>query len=359
MQLFSLWWMIARSLRAKRGGVAFIPSPGIPGEGDGGGSCRRAPFVVRTCTASTPSPALPSSSLSLRAEGRITGGGGKKWGSNLWAMLRRWLAALMLPLAMAGCHSQAQNANAPIAPAAVPQQFSYSDWADFLSAAVTPDGYVKWDTVRSDDGVRQSELKIVGLTNAVSPVNHPELFVGLNDRLAYWINAFNAMTVYAVIEHNYPPTMLAGEPAGAIFSEEKFTFGGSQLTLDQLSRQIYDEAGDARVYFAINFCAVSSPPLRNEPYQGEVLEEQLIDQTQRFLGDPRAAVRDGDAVKLNNLLLYMHKAEFLAQYQKLLGRAPGGILQALQPFALPDSPLAGATKVESLGFDWSLNRPPK
>jgi len=33
-------------------------------------------------------------------------------------------------------------------------------------------------------------------------------------------------------------------------------------------------------------------------------------------------------------------------------------LQALQPFALADSPLAGATKVESLGFDWTLNRPP-
>jgi len=34
-------------------------------------------------------------------------------------------------------------------------------------------------------------------------------------------------------------------------------------------------------------------------------------------------------------------------------------LEALQPYAQSDSPIVGATKIEALGFDWSLNRPPR
>jgi len=39
--------------------------------------------------------------------------------------------------------------------------------------------------------------------------------------------------------------------------------------------------------------------------------------------------------------------------------ASAGALQALQPYVQSDSPIVGATKVENLGFDWSLNRPPR
>jgi hypothetical protein len=84
-----------------------------------------------------------------------------------------------------------------------------------------------------------------------------------------------------------------------------------------------------------------------------------VDQGQRYLSDPRAAVRDGDSVKLNDLLLVMHKDDFLAGFQKMMGMPPAGILQALQPFVQSDSPIVGATGVENLGFDWSLNRPPR
>ncbi|MGD0389561.1 MAG: DUF547 domain-containing protein [Tepidisphaeraceae bacterium] len=280
-------------------------------------------------------------------------GGAEEKGKTEWILF-----GLLTLLAAVGCQP-ASSANAPTAPKGVGRTFNDADWAAVLSAVVTPDGYVTWDLVQSDAGVRRSLLRYVGLIGAVSPANHPELFATANDRLAYWINAINATCLYAVIEHNYPGTMLAGTPPGAIFSLEEFTFGGRRMTLHEAIGREVQPAGDPRVFFALNFCAASSPPLRTRPYDGAMLDGQLMDQGQRYLSDRRAAVREGEAVRLNDLLLVLHEADFLAGFQKMFGRKPTGILEALQPYVQSDSPIVGATKVEPLGFDWSLNRPPR
>jgi hypothetical protein len=264
----------------------------------------------------------------------------------------------ILALVTSGCHSVG-NANSPIPPAQIPHVFSNAAWSTALGAMVTPDGYIKWDVVESDDGLRHTLMSYIGLINAVSPRNHAELFPTPADQEAYWINAYNAMCVYAVIKHDYPGTMLAGQPPGAILSTEQFTFGGQPMTLDQVVRLELEPLDDPRVYFAINWCARSCPALRSTPYDGAVLEAQLVDQGQRYLSDPRAAQRDGDAVRLNDLFTAMHRTEFLEGFKKLLGREPSGLIEALQPYVQSDSPIVGATKVENLGFDWSLNRPPR
>jgi hypothetical protein len=224
------------------------------------------------------------------------------------------------------CACSGGGALEPVRPAVIPATFSDADWGKVLSTVVTPDGYVKWDLVQNDtDGVRETLLRYVGLVEAVSPVNHPEMFATEQYRMAYWINAFNATSMYAVIEHNYPGGMLDGDPPGAIFSTERFTFGGQTATLDEVVQKKLESEGDARVFFALNCCARSSPPLRDVPYDGAVLDAQLVDQGQRYLSDPRAAVRDGDAVKINDLF-YLHEEDFLAGFQKLMGIKATGIL---------------------------------
>ncbi|MGA2442313.1 MAG: DUF547 domain-containing protein [Tepidisphaeraceae bacterium] len=297
--------------------------------------------------------------LKAGAEGEALPAEEQRWTNERQNMETKWIFfGLLTLLAVVGCQPGGSE-NAPVAPTVIPRSFSDADWAGVLSAAVTPDGYVTWDIVQSDAGVRQSLMRYIGLIGAVSPGNHPELFATANDRLAYWINAINATCLYAAIEHNYPGTMLAGAPPGAIFSTEEFLFGGKRMTLHEVVRREVQPAGDARVFFALNYCAASSPPLRTRPYDGAVLDAQLMDQGQRYLSDPRAAVRDGEAVKLNDLVLVLHKADFLDGFQKMIGRKPTGILEALQPYVQSDSPIVGATKVEPLGFDWRLNRPPR
>jgi Protein of unknown function, DUF547 len=285
---------------------------------------------------------------------------GAKKGRVLLVSLLGCSISIAVFIGAGGCASTQEEAPQPVPVTTAPQSFSYADWQTFLGAVVTPDGYVRWDMVQNDqDGVRTALLRFIGLVNAVSPQNHPELFQTENDQLAYWINAYNAMAIFAVIEHNYPGRIIADDLSGSVLKEEKFTFGQGLTTLDNLSGWAFGNKADARIYFALNFCATSCPPLRVEPYDGAVLEAQLVDQGQRYLSDPRAVVRNGDTAELNDLLYSMRKQAFEAQFQKLIGRPPGSILEALQPFALGDSPLVGATKTGQLGFDWSLNRPPR
>lgn len=270
------------------------------------------------------------------------------------AFIKLIAGSLVIALVISGCQS-GKPSFAPITPTKIPHSFSNADWATVLTAIVTPDGYIKWETIQSDDGtIKDALLRYIGLLSVISPANHPELFATAHDRLAYWINAYNATCVYAVIKHNFP-----GQPRGVIFSIEQYAFGEQSMSLEDLIQMQIEPAADPRVFFALSFCAKSAPPLRSEPYDGAVLDAELIDQGQRYLSDPRAAVRDGDAVKLNDLLTSMHAFDFLAGFKKLFGMPPTGILQALQPYVQSDSPIVGATRVENLGFDWSLNRPPR
>jgi Protein of unknown function, DUF547 len=278
-------------------------------------------------------------------------------GVNMYFRIRGGAACLLL-IFLSAC-SGGGVANVPVRPIVIPREFSDADWAKVLSAVVTPDGYVKWNLIQNDeDGVRGTLLNYVGLVEAVSPVNHPEMFGSDQYRLAYWINAFNATCMYAVIEHDYPAGMLDGDPPGAIFNSERFTFGGQTSTLDEVVKKKLESSGEARVFFALNYCARSSPPLRWSPYDGAVLEAQLVDQGQRYLSDPRAAVRDGAAVKINDIF-FLHREVFLAGFEKIFGAKAAGIVEALQPYVQSDSPIVGATGAEKLGFDWSLNRPPR
>jgi len=257
------------------------------------------------------------------------------------------LAGVVWALVLNGC-----AAHDPLQPPKPEQPliaFSYDDYGAVLAKVVTPDGYVRWDLLQTNDGeIRDRLVKFVGLIAAASPDNRPDLFVTHRDRWAYWINAHNALCMYWVMRHGYPAEVGPKMP-------DPFFVGGKAMSVDQIAAQLAEQCRDPRIYFALNFCAHSCPPLRTTPYDGAVLDAQLVDQGRVYLGDPRAVVRQGDAALVNDLLL-KHVEEF-AGHEATASSA--GLLGALATLANEDSPLNGAKSLGKLGFDWSLNRPPR
>ena len=245
---------------------------------------------------------------------------------------------------------------------AVPSQFRPADpitefsdrpWKIVLDQVVTSDGYVRWDRIESNDkGVRDELFRYVGLIGEVSPDNRPEFFPTPNDRLAYWLNAYNAVAMYAVVKRNYPSNTLASIPPGAIYLIDSFRVGQRRMALDAMEKSKVRSVGDPRIHFALNCMSHSCPPLRQEPYEGSRLNEQLADQGHRYLSDPRAVVADGpDAVKLNDIFTKFYKSDFV--------QGDGDLLAALRPLAAADSPVQTAQRYSGMGYDWSLNRPPE
>jgi hypothetical protein len=224
------------------------------------------------------------------------------------------------------------------------------DWQTVLTKIVTPGGYVRWETLQNDPSLRDSLSRYISLISQISPENRPDLFQTKADRLAYWINGYNAACMYGVLQRGLdnPPVL---------YTMDHFSFGGAPLSLDQVEEQKIKPIGDARAVFGINRCTHSSPPLRKEPYDGVKLGTQLVDQGKTFLNDSRGVVRvNDDVAEVSDLLAINYAPQFLAAYQQKFGK-PGTLLQAIEPYATKHSLLTGAQKLVPMGYDSSLNRP--
>ncbi|MEA3226158.1 MAG: DUF547 domain-containing protein [Planctomycetota bacterium] len=148
------------------------------------------------------------------------------------------------------------------------------------------------------------------------------------DRVAFWINTYNLQKLKVVVD-NYPITPTSRILAvywgplnvrhieGKI-ARHKFLVMGEQFTFAEIERRFFrDEFDDHRIFFALTSASLSSPALRNEPYYGHKLNEQLEDQVERFLSDPLAFRIDRERrnVYLSAMFeLLSHGKEFVGKF---------------------------------------------
>jgi len=126
------------------------------------------------------------------------------------------------------------------------------------------------------------------------------------DKIAFWINAYNLQMLKIIID-NYPIDsfrylhLLPGwEPDSILhinkrikrtggINNQKFYVIEEEFTLQKVEDRFFrKEFDEPRVFFALCYASLSSPPLRNEPYRGTKLSQQLDDQAKKFLSNPRA-----------------------------------------------------------------------
>ncbi len=124
------------------------------------------------------------------------------------------------------------------------------------------------------------------------------------DKIAFWINAYNALTLRLVVDH-YPiapaqpkpgfPKNSIGQIPG-VWDQQRFRVMGQALTLDQIEHERLRAAfKEPRIHMALVCAAVSCPKLRNEPYRGVTLDDQLNDQAKVFVSDLRKFQIDRDS----------------------------------------------------------------
>jgi hypothetical protein len=115
---------------------------------------------------------------------------------------------------------------------------------------------------------------------------------------------------------------------------------------------------------------MSCPPLRNEPYIGQKLDEQLADQSRKFLANSQSfrADRQKSVLYLSPILRWFAE-DFVNKHapEKNVGghnRKTSAVLNFIAAY-LPKSEalfvLEGNFKIKYLKYDWLLNeqKPPK
>lgn len=123
------------------------------------------------------------------------------------------------------------------------------------------------------------------------------------DKIAFWINAYNLQMLKIIID-NYPIKsyqwlhLLPGWEPDSIrhinrrigyINKQKFYVVDEVFTLLEIEQRFFrKEFNEPRVFLALSYATLSSPPLRNEPYYGSKLNKQLDDQAKKFLSNPLA-----------------------------------------------------------------------
>lgn len=179
-----------------------------------------------------------------------------------------------------------------------------------------------------------------------------------DQKLAFWINAYNAFTVELILRH-YPVNSI--KDIGGFFSspwkKKFFTLLGKVRTLDEIEHEIIRKKFDEpRIHFALVCAAKGCPALRDEPFVAARLDAQLTDAARKFLSDPSKNRYEPDK-----------KTLFLSSIFKWYGKdfksKHGSFLAYIAPFVTQDASLrieiaSEKVKVEYLDYDWSLNQTP-
>lgn len=170
------------------------------------------------------------------------------------------------------------------------------------------------------------------------------------EQLAYWINAYNAFTLKLIIDH-YPVKSikdlnpkLSLPLVNTIWQVKFFQIGGKDASLDEIENKILrKEFNEPRIHFAINCASFSCPPLLNEAFVAEKIEDQLESVTRNFINDPVRNKIQNDKIEISQIFSWF-KEDFTKK---------GSLIDYLNRYS--KTKIIPNAKVTYLNYDWSLN----
>ena len=224
-------------------------------------------------------------------------------------------------------------------------EFSHDRFDQVLQKYVDSQGRVDYAGLKSDPGTLESYLDLLA-------VNAPSDKATFQTGLAFWINAYNALTIKGVLDH-YPTTSVRKiRLFGGFFSRIKFQVGGRSYTLDNIEHDIIRyEYGDPRIHFALVCASLGCPILEKRAFVPETLEERLDNATAKFINNPEKVRLDRE-----NRVLYLSK--IFEWYTEDFEDTHDSVINFIAEY-LPETDAAFLKKekvqLQYLEYDWSLN----
>ena len=156
---------------------------------------------------------------------------------------------------------------------------THEDWNALLTANVSSTGKVNYSGFKSAQGKLNAYLEKL-------QSNPPTADWSRNEKMAFWINAYNAFTVKKIVD-NYPLGSIQELSGGKVWDDKWINIGDKTYSLNEIEngilRPIYK---DARIHFAVNCAAKSCPSLHNRAFTASNLESTLATQTKKFVNNP-------------------------------------------------------------------------
>jgi hypothetical protein len=253
----------------------------------------------------------------------------------MWRILRI-TAALFFAVPLPG-------ANAPAPP-------DVAAFDRILKSYVLDNGTVKYAELKAGLDPLARFVQQIG---AVSPDSHPALFLSRAHKLAYWLNTYNALVLWAMARE-YPEkkdrlSSLIGRYR--FFMRTKFKVGGRDLSLNEIeTNSIRKQFQEPRIHFAIVCASRGCPWLSREAFTGERLEEQLEARARLFLNQERN-------IRVNRAQREVTLSQIFEWYKQDFGDSTERVLAFIAKYRPGDgSELRQERwKLRYIDYDWRIN----
>jgi len=176
------------------------------------------------------------------------------------------------------------------------------------------------------------------------------------EQLAYWINAYNALTVSVVLNQHpvssirnikLPPGLFTIGP----WSAKLLTIEGEKVSLNDVEHRILRPIWrDPRIHYGINCASLGCPNLIGVAYTSENVDRLLTENAIAFINHPRGASFNDRRLVVSSIYDW---------FEEDFGGSRAGVLAHLRQYAR--SGLAERLKtydgpIEDQ-YDWALNQP--
>ena len=221
------------------------------------------------------------------------------------------------------------------------EAYAVAHWSRVLKVFVNDQGEVDFQGLAKNPADLKAYVDYIA---SVSPESTPALFPTKESRIAYHINAYNALSMYNVIDSDIPKS-LSGFTKVWFFGFKRFSIGGKAMSLYAYENEVIRPLGDERVHFALNCMSVGCPRLPRTPFTANALNGQLDREARRFLGESRNLQRASETktVRLSEIFEF-YKEDFLRESRGLIA-----YVNRYAPEKMPED-----YQVEFIEFDWTV-----
>lgn len=227
----------------------------------------------------------------------------------------------------------------------------YQAFDQVLKKYVNNEGKVRYAALHNDIS---SLTKFVDSLAVVSPTSQPALFPTKEAKLAYWINAYNALVLHAFASEYPKEKARLKSKVGQyqFFFRRKFKVGGAMRSLDDIESKSIRPL-DNRIHFSIVCASESCPWLSNEAFTEVNVNAKLDGRARLFLNQERN-------VKVDFSKRTLQLSKIFDWFQKDFTSSPTEVPKFIAKYRDKDGgELAkGKWKVLFLDYDWSLNENP-
>lgn len=226
------------------------------------------------------------------------------------------------------------------------KSIDHSAWTSLLKKHLNAKNMVNYKGMQAD-------LPKLDAYLAMLSANAPEKKWATNEKLAFWINAYNAFTVKLILDYYQNGKLKSIKDIGTIipiprindgWSKKFIKIGNKTLSLNNIEHDIIrKEFAEPRIHAAVVCAAKSCPPLRNEAFTAIQLHAQLDDQMRDFINDPTKNSVKSNAATLSPIFDWY-----------------GSDFTKTKPLAVwinkyAKTKLAADAKINFGDYDWELN----